>query len=150
MVSNLFPILKKKDKVNGIFLWFSQGDFPQNNMRYSLRKTHPSVDYLRISFPSFNHVAVVVEVAEAELHPVVHVVVETVPCLPRFTNAQCVHGTVGFPCSQKMGNNSTLNFVDVVHVVVDTLPCLLRFTKVALIRLIAVPGLREGMRGSGK
>ena len=106
MVSNLFPILKKKDKVNGIFLWFSHGDFPQNDMPYNLGKTHPSVDYLRISFPSFNHVAVVVEVTEAELHPVVHVVVDTLPVfLLRFTNAQCVHGTVGFPCSQKMGNN---------------------------------------------
>ena len=102
-----------------------------SNMRYSLRETHPSVDYLRISFPSFNHVAVVVEVAEAELHPVIHVVVETIPSLLRFTNAQCVHGTVGFPCGQKMGNNLNLNVVDVVHVVVDTLPCSLRFTKVA-------------------
>ena len=70
---------------------------------HCLRQTHPSVDDIMLSRPSLHYIAVVVEVAEAELHPVIHVVVETIPSLLRFTNAQCVHGTVGFPCQPKNG-----------------------------------------------
>ena len=43
----------------------------------TLRNTHPSVDYLWIPCPRLHQVAVVVEVAKAELHPVFYVVVET-------------------------------------------------------------------------
>ena len=43
----------------------------------TLDNTHPSVDYLWIPCPRLHQVAVVVEVAKAELHPVFYVVVET-------------------------------------------------------------------------
>ena len=43
----------------------------------TLSNTHPSVDYLWIPCPRLHQVAVVVEVAKAELHPVFYVVVET-------------------------------------------------------------------------
>ena len=38
-----------------------------------LRQTHPSVDDIMLSRPSLHYIAVVVEVAEAKLHPVFHV-----------------------------------------------------------------------------
>ena len=41
-----------------------------------LRQTHPSVDDIMLSCPSLHYIAVVVEVAEAELHPVLHIFVQ--------------------------------------------------------------------------
>ena len=41
-----------------------------------LRQTHPSVDDIMLSRPSLHYIAVVVEVAEAELHPVLHIFVQ--------------------------------------------------------------------------
>ena len=43
---------------------------------HCLRQTHPSVDDIMLSRPSLHYIAVVVEVAEAELHPVLHIFVQ--------------------------------------------------------------------------
>ena len=61
-----------KDVFSGLDIVPSVPDKYDEVCLHSHWQTYPSFGDLRISCPSFNHIAEVVEVTEAELHPVSH------------------------------------------------------------------------------